>query len=214
MDDFRKIYMIRSPLIQASGFEQLIHDYTSGSGNEQVPTGSSNLVEEIWGAAGSGRKNGSSGNSFGGGGGSYSYRSTPILSSDWGKNIPYACGVPGAAKTTIGNGGTGGGSSIGPITLNGVLHTITCFGGAQGTSTSGLGGTATGGTINTPGGNGTGGINGSGRGGDCANSGGLGGDNGQNGGSPGGGGGAGYIDDVNDFNSGAGGLPRVRFTWT
>jgi hypothetical protein len=143
-----------------TAFVPVTHTYTSGSGNETVPTGALNLVLTVVGAGGYG------GNSYtdfgsdnyssggGGGGGGYALKTIAVSSGDWGATIAYAVGTSTGASST--SSGTLAAGAI-SITANGGSN------GGDGTSTQGgaggSGGSATGGNTNTSGTDGDPGLN-------------------------------------------------------
>jgi hypothetical protein len=142
-----------------SAFVPVTNTYTSGSGNETIPTGATSLTLTVVGAGGTG------GNSYvdfgsdiynsggGGGGAGYSTITRAVVSGDWGGTIAYSVGTSGGASST-----TTGSVTAGAVSLTG-------GGGSSGTSADsgsggagGAGGSASGGSTNTSGaagGNGT-----------------------------------------------------------
>jgi hypothetical protein len=136
----------------ATFFTPVTNTYTSGSGNEIVPTGALSLTITVVGAGGTG---GSSYvdfgsdiyNSGGGGGGAgYSTITRAVASGDWGTTIAYSVGTSGGVDST-----TTGSIAAGAVSLTGG------GGGAGGSADSGSGGaggtagTASGGSTNTSG---------------------------------------------------------------
>ena len=130
-----------------TAFTPVTNTYTSGSGNETVPSGASSLTLTVVGAGGSG------GNSYtdfgsdvynsggGGGGAGYSIITRSVVSGDWSTTIAYSVGTSGGVSST-----TTGSLSAGAVSLTG-------GGGGNGTSADsgsggggGTGGTASGGT--------------------------------------------------------------------
>jgi hypothetical protein len=133
-------------------FTPVTNTYTTGSGNETVPTGATSLTLTVVGAGGSG---GSSYvdfgsdiyNSGGGGGGAgYSNITRAVASGDWSTTIAYSVGTSGGVSST-----TTGSLAAGAVSLTGG------GGGAGGSADSGSGGaggtagTASGGSTNTSG---------------------------------------------------------------
>ena len=133
-------------------FTPVTNTYTTGSGNETVPTGATSLTLTVVGAGGSG---GSSYvdfgsdiyNSGGGGGGAgYSIITRAVASGDWSTTIAYSVGTSGGVSST-----TTGSLAAGAVSLTGG------GGGAGGSADSGSGGaggtagTASGGSTNTSG---------------------------------------------------------------
>ena len=130
-----------------TAFTPVTNTYTSGSGNETVPSGASSLTLTVVGAGGSG---GSSYTDFGsdiynsgggGGGAGYSIITRSVVSGDWSTTIAYSVGTSGGVSST-----TTGSLSAGAVSLTG-------GGGGNGTSADsgsggggGTGGTASGGT--------------------------------------------------------------------
>jgi hypothetical protein len=143
------------PLSKLAGtvnFTPVTNTYTSGSGNETVPTNASSVTITVVGAGGTG---GSSYvdfgsdiyNSGGGGGGAgYSTITRAVASGDWGTTIAYSVGTSGGVDST-----TTGSLAAGAVSLTGG------GGGAGGSADSGSGGTggtagtASGGSTNTSG---------------------------------------------------------------
>jgi len=143
------------PLSKLAGtvnFTPVTNTYTSGSGNETVPSGASSLTLTVVGAGGSG------GNSYtdfgsdiynsggGGGGAGYSIITRSVASGDWSTTIAYSVGTSGGVSST-----TTGSIAAGAVSLTG-------GGGGNGTSANsgsggggGTGGTASGGSTNTSG---------------------------------------------------------------
>lgn len=133
-------------------FTPVTNTYTSGSGNETVPTGATQLVLTVVGAGGSG---GGSYTDFGsdiynsgggGGGAGYSTITRSVASGDWSTTIAYSVGTSGGVSST-----TTGSLSAGAVSLTG-------GGGGNGTSANsgsggagGAGGSASGGSTNTSG---------------------------------------------------------------
>lgn len=143
------------PLSKLAGtvnFTPVTNTYTSGSGNETVPTGASSLTLTVVGAGGSGGGSyvdfGSDiYNSGGGGGGAgYSTITRAVASGDWSTTVAYSVGTSGGVSST-----TTGSLAAGSVSLTGG------GGGAGGSADSGsggaggTGGTASGGSTNTSG---------------------------------------------------------------
>ena len=133
-------------------FTPVTNTYTSGSGNETVPSGATSLTLTVVGAGGSG---GGSYTDFGsdiynsgggGGGAGYSIITRAVASGDWSTTIAYSVGTSGGVSST-----TTGSLSAGAVSLTGG------GGGAGGSADSGsgggggTGGTASGGSTNTSG---------------------------------------------------------------
>lgn len=192
-------------------------DNSPGASSFTVPAGVTAITVELWGAggAGGGSTNNNDGGS-GGGAGGYSSRAFTGLTS--GQIINYTTGTGGTGST-----GDGGAGTLSTITLAGfTLTTNGGTGGARNRGSIGTGGTASGGTTNTIGGNGTLGTATGNKGGD-APSGGTGGAGGVTnnvgnpGNTPGGGGGGGedtnawFFSDREGGNGGNGGI-RITFT--
>jgi hypothetical protein len=133
--------------IPNSSFTPITNTYTTGSGNESVPTNASQLIAECWAGGGAGSIDGGT---LGGGGAGYSKITIAISSSDWLKNIPYVVGAGGIPDTNNGQNSTVGSILLVAGTLNLTAHGGTSGGG----SVSGTGGTASGGDTNTTGENG------------------------------------------------------------
>lgn len=116
-------------------FSAHTNTYTSGSGTEYVPYGSSSLTLKVGGGGGGGG-NGWGGVDPGGGGGGgsgdYETVTRAISPSDWGAPIYWTVG---AGSTTTG----GTSSTTGTVTAGSVA--LSAPGGARGTSGSGGGGT-------------------------------------------------------------------------
>lgn len=133
-------------------FTPVTNTYTTGSGNETVPTGATSLTLTVVGAGGSGGASYTDSpsdiyNSGGGGGGAgYSIITRAVASGDWSTTIAYSVGTSGGVSST-----TTGSLSAGAVSLTG-------GGGGNGTSADsgsggagGSGGTASGGSTNTSG---------------------------------------------------------------
>ena len=133
-------------------FTPVTNTYTSGSGNETVPSGATSLTLTVVGAGGSG---GGSYTDFGsdiynsgggGGGAGYSIITRAVASGDWSTTIAYSVGTSGGVSST-----TTGSLSAGAVSLTGG------GGGAGGSADSGsgggggTGGTSSGGSTNTSG---------------------------------------------------------------
>lgn len=131
-------------IIGAGRFPGAVHTYTT-SGTESSPAGATQVVIEIWGAGGGGSKDAT--NQIGSGGASGAYvKKTLALSgvTSW----AYVVGTGGAGHVggSDGNGSPGGASTITSLSLN--------AGGGGGGLQSGsaaIGGTASGGDVNTNG---------------------------------------------------------------
>ncbi|RTK96716.1 MAG: hypothetical protein EKK64_03145, partial [Neisseriaceae bacterium] len=191
--------------------------YNSGSGNWTVPAGITSVQIELWGGGGGGGSGGAgsgANGASGGGGGAYCKKTLTVTP---GQTISYTVGSGGTKGTNEGNGGNGGSSTAnsGAYTAGGGYGGL---GGEDDNTIATLGGTATGGDINTTGGSSTpvaSGNNG-GKGGDSPNGGtggigGVGGLVGANGNAPGGGGGGGS---KTDSDGGTGASGRVSFSYT
>lgn len=183
--------------------------FTAGSGSVTVPAGATSLTLTLGGAGGGGSFDPSYGR--GAGGGAEAER-TIALSGDAGKTIPYSVGARGLGKKNRpGAGSDGGDSTADTSALTNQVGIITAGGGKGALArVAGEGGTATGGTVNTPGSPGNvneGGISASGA---------FGGEPGLNGLDYGGGGGPGNYNDgwAMQLNGGDGGRGFVRFDWT
>ncbi|QKJ62831.1 T9SS sorting signal type C domain-containing protein [Flavobacterium sp. M31R6] len=183
---------------------------TPGSATWTVPCGVTSLTVEAWGGGGAGGAATiiPSGGSGGGGGG----YSTYIVAVTPGQIINYTVGQGGVGGS--GNGGDGSSTTILALTANGGI------GGFQDNGTAGLGGTASGGTTNTSGGNGTIGSATAGEAGGNSANGGNGGlavtieSNGDNGTAPGGGGGGGLLlAGAGPSNGGNGGSGQITITY-
>lgn len=188
---------------------------TAGAGTYTIPAGVTAVNIQIWGSGGSGGGCSTSGNSgSGAGGGAYSSKTITVSPGDI---INYTIGA-GAAAATAGSNGNNGNSTTASHTPTGTL--MTANGGNKGnanSTTGGIGGTATGGAINTPGANGgAGGTNTGGAGGAGGNTTGTGGNGGTNnagtaGTAPGGGGGGAEKNNTN-VAGGAGANGRIIIT--
>jgi hypothetical protein len=143
------------PLSKLAGtvnFTPVTNTYTSGSGNETVPTGASSLTLTVVGAGGTGGSSYTDSgsdiyNSGGGGGGAgYSTITRAVASGDWSTTVAYSVGTSGGVSST-----TTGSLAAGSVSLTGG------GGGAGGSADSGsggaggTGGTASGGSTNTSG---------------------------------------------------------------
>ena len=143
------------PLSKLAGtvnFTPVTNTYTSGSGNETVPTGASSLTLTVVGAGGTGGSSysdfvGDVYNSGGGGGGAgYSTITRAVALGDWSTTVAYSVGTSGGVSST-----TTGSLAAGSVSLTGG------GGGAGGSADSGsggaggTGGTASGGSTNTSG---------------------------------------------------------------
>jgi len=133
-------------------FTPVTNTYTTGSGNETVPTNASSLTLTVVGAGGGG---GGSYTDFGsdiynsgggGGGAGYSTITRSVASGDWATTIAYSVGTTSAISST-----TTGSLTAGAVSLTG-------GGGSSGTSADsgnagagGAGGSASGGSTNTSG---------------------------------------------------------------
>ena len=143
------------PLSKLAGtvnFTPVTNTYTTGAGNETVPTSASSVTITVVGAGGSG---GGSYTDFGsdiynsgggGGGAGYSIITRAVASGDWGTTIAYSVGTSGGVSST-----TTGSLVAGSVSLTG-------GGGGNGGSADsgsggagGSGGTASGGSTNTSG---------------------------------------------------------------
>jgi hypothetical protein len=149
---------------------------TAGTFTETIPSGSSQVVMEVWGGSGSG-----GGGTYptkpytsGGGGGSGGYNKTTVSlsSADWGKTITATIGAPGTASTltsgtkaittmTSNTGAGGGGGVVGTPGAGGAAGSAS--GGATHSSgnagvTGGAGGAGIVGTNGTGNGGGAGNI--------------------------------------------------------
>ena len=133
-------------------FTPVTNTYTSGSGNETVPSGATSLTLTVVGAGGYGGGSYSDFvsdvyNSGGGGGGAgYSTITRAVASGDWSTTIAYSVGAFGGVSST-----TTGSIAAGAVSLTG-------GGGGNGTSADsgsggvgGAGGSASGGSTNTSG---------------------------------------------------------------
>jgi hypothetical protein len=143
------------PLSKLAGtvnFTPVTNTYTSGSGNETVPTGASSLTLTVVGAGGTGGSSYTDSgsdiyNSGGGGGGAgYSTITRAVASGDWSTTVAYSVGTSGGVSST-----TTGSLAAGSVSLTG-------GGGSSGTSADsgsggagGAGGSASGGSTNTSG---------------------------------------------------------------
>lgn len=180
-----------------------------------VPAGITRLTIECWGAGGAGGGSNSNNNGgSGGGAGAYAIRTYTVVP---GQVITYTVGAGGTSAVAA--DGTDGGQSYVTSTAFGFTP-ITAGGGKGGKKNKGAygtGGTASGGSTNTVGGNGIKGTTWGEKGGDCPN-GGTGGsriqDNpGNPGNAPGGGGGGGEKGNGTNYAGGKGGDGQVRFNW-
>jgi hypothetical protein len=103
-------------------FSAVTNTYTSGSGNEAVPSGAASVTISVYGNGGSGGTGFNGGipgeqwGGGGGGGGGASISTYAIAASDWGTNLPYDVGAStvtgtinaGSISMNGGNGGDGG----------------------------------------------------------------------------------------------------------
>lgn len=130
----------------------VIHIYTSGSGTETIPIGSTTVAMEDWGGGGGG-SGGRTVSGFpvsGAAGGQGAFCSTQVAVSTLGgvgKTMLYTVGTGGAGSAVIGGGGAGTASTIRNGTTSG-LTTMTA-----GAGNGPTGGTATGGNTNVNGSN-------------------------------------------------------------
>jgi len=174
------------------GFSPFTSTFDSGSGNETVPTGSSQLVVTLYGRGGAGGNwPGDGGSAGGGGGGAYCNKTIAVSAGNWGQSLAYVVGNSSVSGTLTG--------------------TLTASNGTDGAAynVAGSGGTASGGDTNTSGSDG--GANAGG-----AGAGPLGGALQVTPGAAGnsiGGGGAGGVDETTT-NGGTGAGGRVSFAWT
>jgi hypothetical protein len=195
--------------VTPAGLTQFFNDHPSAGSvkttyNSSVtwnkPSTGNMAFIQVWGAGGSGgRTSGGGGRAGGGGGGEYKELTVPLAFLP--ASLSITIGAGGAAKTTNGNGNTGGDTSFGTVLVaegglagGGTNNTSTNPGGAGGGDDGGAGG-------NSPGVNGGSSTYGGGGGGGGSAS-----DKGGNGGSStyGGGGGAGYGD--NGLGEGSGNI--------
>ena len=128
-------------------FTPVTNTYTSGSGNETVPSGATSLTLTVVGAGGSGGGSYTDSvsdiyNSGGGGGGAgFSTITRAVASGDWSTTVAYSVGTSGGVSST-----TTGSLAAGSVSLTGG------GGGSGGSADSGsggaggTGGTASGGT--------------------------------------------------------------------
>jgi len=130
----------------SGGFTPVNHIYTvAGGGTEVIPTGARQIIIEIWGGGGSGQSAPLGIDGGGGGAGGYSRRTLSLISSNWGKTLVYA--VPSGGFVPNGGGAASVSNSTYPPAVN-----MTANGGGAGSHvTPALGGTASGGDINTSG---------------------------------------------------------------
>jgi len=133
-------------------FTPVTNTYTSGSGNETVPSGATSLTLTVVGAGGSG---GSSYTDFGsdiynsgggGGGAGYSIITRAVASGDWSTTIAYSVGTSGGVSST-----TTGSLSAGAVSLTGGGGNSGTSAGPSSGGDGGTGGTASGGSTNTTG---------------------------------------------------------------
>lgn len=192
--------VIAKPL---TGSIQEFTSYVPGSSSWIVPEDVTLLDSiEIWGGGAAGGR--STVQASGGGAGGYSRKNNISVTPS--QSISFTIGYGGAAQNGLGVGNNGTATTTEGMTANGGLGGYT--------ETGGLGGAATGGDINTSGGNGQ---NATflvqARGGNSPNggNGGNGGNPGQNGQTPGGGGG-GRAFSVENLN-GAGAPGGIRIRW-
>lgn len=211
------IFTILFSLTTQLSNSQTVTVTTTGAGTFAVPCDVTSITVKTWGAGGAGGGSRTSGDSGdGGGAGGYCIGIFTVTS---GQTINYIVGAGGTGGTD--DGANGGNTTI--LSL-GIAANGGSGGDRNGGSVTGLGGTASGGTINTSGANGTiGGSNTGGTGGSAPN-GGAGGTgvtngNGLNGNAPGGGGGGGEDasgggGNRSGGNGGNGGNGRIEITYT
>lgn len=145
-----------------TAFTPVTNDYTSGSGNETIPSGATSVtITADGGGTGGGRSSAIGANdATGGPGGGRAVLTRAVLVGEWGTTLAYAVGAGGASSAVRGIDGTAGGASTVTGTLNGGAISIsagqfTVTGGD--TNTAGSAGTTGNGTVNGNGGNGAGG---------------------------------------------------------
>jgi hypothetical protein len=153
----------------------VVHVYaTAGTTTETIPSGSTTMTIELFGACGGGGGGGGGGNSGGcGGGGGYA-RSAYTVTGHTGQNVSYtlaAAGTGGVGSTGAGLGGAAGGTPSASTASTGsfTITTMTANGG---------GGGGAGGPLGSQ--HGTGGTGSSASGGNVANTSGSAGSNGDN----------------------------------
>ena len=153
----------------------VVHVYTTaGTTTETIPSGSTTMTIELFGACGGGGGGGGAGNSGGcGGGGGYA-RSAYTVTGHTGQNVSYtlaAAGAGGAGATVSGGTGAAGGSP-GASSASSGTFTITTM------TANGGGGGGGGGALSSQ--RGTGGTGSSASGGNAANTSGSAGSAGDN----------------------------------
>lgn len=142
--------LIMAAFSNAATFTPVTNTYTTGgsSGSDTIPTGASQVVIECWGAGGGGGCYWGA-TMQGGGGGGYSKSTYSISSGDWGKTIGYNVGQYGYNGGCTFAAQPGGYSSAqsGTFTITAMAANGGDGGyGYLGTSNTGAGGTAGGGT--------------------------------------------------------------------
>lgn len=184
-----------------TAFSPVTRNYDSGSGNDTIPSGASQVVISAWGAGGDGGLPNGDQIGGGGGGGGQAIKTMAIGPSDWGGTLAYAAIGVGSSSTSSGTVAAGSYSIAGNVGSNGGNAS------AGSPGSGGAGGSGSGGDTNTSGDNGQDG----GDGGSGANGGGGGGLSG-NGTAPGGGGGGGSNEHTGFGGFGA--VGRVQFHYT
>jgi hypothetical protein len=138
-------------------FTPVTHIYSPGSGVETIPVGATKLTVELGQAGAGGGANAAAAPSGGGGGGLARTAVIPLTSANWGQTINWDLAFGGlGAPAGNNNGDPPAISNVSSGTFTTAVNLVASqpTGGASFGTPAGIGGTVSGGAVNTPGNNG------------------------------------------------------------